>query len=153
MVNEDDHINIRISTKLKQDLKMVLPMCGYSDFSAWVRACAIKTIEKYNSNENISSTSFDLDPEIRRKFFEMLNSQYGIILARHSKKKIMGLSLDFTADFYREYNIILLPIEVKMLIDQYYSGGYFSSEIRQAHEMYIRSLYNLDQTHDEEVKS
>lgn len=148
---EDDHLNIRISAKLKQDLKRVLPLYGFNDYSAWVRACAVKIIENNSSDFCETGTecvpkenSLDLDPEIRRKFFAMLNNRFGVIIARYPKKKVMGMYMDFTRAFYEETHIVLLPIEAQMLLRQYYSGSYFTPKVRQAYEDFLRLTYDLD---------
>lgn len=148
---EDDHLNIRISAKLKQDLKRVLPLYGFNDYSAWVRACAVKIIENNSSDfcetgtESVPKTnSLDLDPEVRRKFFAMLNNRFGAIMARQSKTKVMKRYMDFTAAFYEETHIVLLPIEAQMLLQQYYSGSYFTPEVRQAYEEILRLTYDLN---------
>lgn len=135
-MNEDDHLNIRISAKLKQDLKRVLPLYGFNDYSAWVRSCAMKIIENDNSESDMDR-GFDLDPDIRSKFFEMMNRRFGIIIARYPKKKVMGMYIDFTRAFYEETSIVLLPLESRLLINQYYSGNYITSDIRKAYEEYI----------------
>ena len=144
---EDERLNIRLSSQIKMELKRILPKYGYRDYSEFVRTCAVRLINADKSGSYTEEKYKDvigLDPEIRKQFFMMLSTEFREVVARHSEKKILPLYKEFTIRFYDLSGIMLLPSEAQMLIKQYYSGNFFTQDIRQAYEQVLLVEYGMD---------
>ena len=149
---EDEHLNIRINSTLKKDLKAVLPKYGFKDYSDFVRACA-EQITYGNRSETLSemiggtlndAKPLSIDPEIQQKFFTMLNCRFGAAVSRLTEKRARALSHDFAVAFFDESGVVLLPLEVQSLIKLYFSSKYFTPEVRQAYEQLLRTESSMD---------